>query len=191
MASFRQRNNKWQARVSREGYPDQVKTFELKADAERWARATESEMDKGVFVDTQEARRTSLREIILRYVSEVTPTMKSVMEDTIRLKAIARKPIASCALTNLSAARIAAYRDERLNHITVWAFHQLRGGVKATPREFPVGPMFAAEVVAREKCPALKALSATRTLKNVCRSGQHYLSSNRTKKKPGSASPNA
>jgi integrase len=118
MASFRQRNNKWQARVSREGYPDQVKTFELKADAERWARATESEMDKGVFVDTQEARRTSLREIILRYVSEVTPTMKSVVEDTIRLKAIARKPIASCALTNLSAARIAAYRDERLKEVS-------------------------------------------------------------------------
>jgi integrase len=118
MASFRQRNNKWQARVSREGYPDQVKTFELKADAERWARATESEMDKGVFVDTQEARRTSLREIILRYVSEVTPTMKSVVEDTIRLKAIARKPIASCTLTNLSAARIAAYRDERLQEVS-------------------------------------------------------------------------
>ena len=38
MASFRQRNNKWQARINRDGYPDQVKTFDLRADAERWAR---------------------------------------------------------------------------------------------------------------------------------------------------------
>jgi hypothetical protein len=75
MASFRQRSNKWQARVSRDGYPDQVKTFEARVDAERWARSVEAEMDKGVFVDTQEAQRTTLRELILRYAQEVTPTL--------------------------------------------------------------------------------------------------------------------
>jgi hypothetical protein len=106
MASFRQRNKKWQARVSRDGYPEQVKTFEARSDAERWARSVESSMDKGQFIDTQEAQRTTLRELILRYVQEVTPTMKSVAEDTIRLKAIARKPIANWSLTNLNAARI-------------------------------------------------------------------------------------
>jgi integrase len=118
MASFRQRNNNWQARVSRDGYPDQVKTFDAKSDAERWARSVESEMDKGLFVDTQEAQRTTLRELILRYVREVTPTMKSVSEDTIRLKAMARKSIANWSLANLSAARIAAFRDERLKQVS-------------------------------------------------------------------------
>lgn len=118
MASFRQRNNKWQARIKRDGYPDQVKTFDLRSDAERWARSVESEMDKGIFVDTQEAQRTTLRELILRYVREVTPTMKSVTEDTIRLKAIARKPISNWSLANLSAARIASYRDERLKQVS-------------------------------------------------------------------------
>jgi integrase len=118
MASFRQRNNKWQARVSRDGYPDQVKTFEGKSDAERWARSVESSMDKGQFIDTQEAQRTTLRDVILRYVREVTPTMKSVSEDTIRLNAIARKPIADWSLVNLSAARVAAYRDERLKQVS-------------------------------------------------------------------------
>jgi hypothetical protein len=34
MASFRQRNNKWQARVSRDRYPDRVKTFNARSDAE-------------------------------------------------------------------------------------------------------------------------------------------------------------
>lgn len=118
MASFRQRNNKWQARVSRNGYPDQVKTFDAKSEAERWARSVESEMDKGQFIDTQEAQRTTLKELILRYVEEVTPTMKSVNEDTIRLKAIARKPIANWSLAYLSATRVAAYRDERLKEVS-------------------------------------------------------------------------
>jgi integrase len=118
MASFRQRSNKWQARVSRDGYPDQVKTFEARVDAERWARSVETEMDKGQFIDTQEAQRATLRELILRYVREVTPTMKSVKDDTIRLHAIARKPIANWSLANLSASRIAAYRDVRLTEVS-------------------------------------------------------------------------
>jgi len=106
MASFRQRNNKWQARISRDGHPDQVKTFEAKADAERWARSVESEMDKGHFVSVSEAQRTTLGAVIERYLVEVTPRMKSATEDTIRLKALIRKPIAKWSMANLSAARV-------------------------------------------------------------------------------------
>ncbi len=118
MASFRQRGGKWQARVLRDGYPDQAKTFESKADAERWARAVESSIDKGQFVDINEAQRTTLGDVIERYLAEVTPTMKSAVADTIRLKAIMRKPIARWSMANLSAARIAAFRDERLKQVS-------------------------------------------------------------------------
>jgi integrase len=44
--------------------------------------------------------------------------MKSVTEDTYRLKALARRPIANWSLTNLSAARIASYRDNRLKEVS-------------------------------------------------------------------------
>lgn len=118
MASFRQRSGKWQARVIRDGYPDQTKTFESKADAEKWARSLESEIDKGQFVNVSEAQRTTLGNVIARYLVEVTPSMKGVTEDTIRLKAIMRKPIARWSMANLSAARIAAYRDERLKEVS-------------------------------------------------------------------------
>jgi hypothetical protein len=83
MASFRQRNGKWQARVIRDGYPDQTKTFESKANAEKWARALESAIDKGQFVSTSEAHQTTLRDAIARYLLEVTPTMKGAALDTI------------------------------------------------------------------------------------------------------------
>ena len=118
MASFRQRGGKWQARVLRNGYPDQTKTFETKADAEKWARALESEIDKGQFVNVSEAQRTTLGDLIARYLAEVTPAMKGAVEDTIRLKAIMRRTIARWSMANLSAARIAAYRDERLKEVS-------------------------------------------------------------------------
>lgn len=118
MASFRQRNGKWQARVIRDGYPDQTKTFELKVDAEKWARAIESKIDKGQFIIVSEAQRTTLGDLISRYLVEVTPSMKGAAEDTIRLKAIMRRPIARWSKVNLSAARIASYRDERLKEVS-------------------------------------------------------------------------
>lgn len=118
MASFRQRGGKWQARVLRNGYPDQTKTFENKTDAEKWARSLEAEIDKGQFVNLSEVQRTTLGDLIERYLIEVTPSMKGVAEDTIRLKAIMRRPIARWSMANLSAARIAAYRDERLKAVS-------------------------------------------------------------------------
>jgi integrase len=118
MASFRQHGNGWQGRIRRRGYPDITKTFETKADAEIWARSVESGIDKGQFVSINEAQRTNLGDVIARYLVEVTPTMKGVTEDTIRLKAIMRKPIARWSMANLSVARIAAYRDERLKEVS-------------------------------------------------------------------------
>lgn len=117
MASFRQHGNGWQGRIRRRGYPDITKTFETKADAEKWARALESEIDKGQFVNVCEAQRTTLGDVIARYLVEVTPTMKGASEDTIRLKAMMRKSIARWSMANLSAARVAAYRDERLKEV--------------------------------------------------------------------------
>ena len=118
MASFRQHGNRWQVRIRRQGYSDQTKSFETKADAEKWARALESEIDKGQFVSVNEAQRTTMGDVIARYLAEVTPTMKGAAEDTIRLKAMMRRPIARWSMANLSAARIAAFRDERLKEVS-------------------------------------------------------------------------
>ena len=118
MASFRQHGNGWQGRIRRRGYPDITKTFETKADAEKWARSLETEIDKGQFASINEAQRNTLGDLIARYLADVTPTMKGATEDAIRLKAIMRKPIARWSMANLSVARIAAYRDERIKEVS-------------------------------------------------------------------------
>ncbi|MCU7893067.1 MAG: hypothetical protein KZQ78_16310 [Candidatus Thiodiazotropha sp. (ex Ustalcina ferruginea)] len=77
MATFRKRGPyQWQAQVRKKGYPLQTKTFETKAAAETWARATEYEMDQGLFVSRAEAESTTLRALLERYQEEVTPLKK-------------------------------------------------------------------------------------------------------------------
>jgi len=75
MATFRNRNGKWQARVQTKGHAALSKTFINKVDAERWAKQIEVEMQKGSYTNLVLAERTTFAEIIERYVAEVLPTM--------------------------------------------------------------------------------------------------------------------
>ena len=64
MATFRNRNGKWQARVQVKGYSAQSKTFINKVDAERWARQVEVEIQKGSYTNLALAERTTFAELI-------------------------------------------------------------------------------------------------------------------------------
>ena len=114
MASFRKRGESWQARVKRFGYPDQVKTFPSKSSAEQWARSVESSFDQGSFTDGKQLKRILFRDIIIRYIESVCPSHRGGTAETIRLRALLRRPLASVSLSNLSPAIIADYRDQRL-----------------------------------------------------------------------------
>lgn len=118
MASIRFRSNKWQARISRKGEQSLVKTFQSKEDAQRWARSVEVEWDRGTYTNTHQAQKTTFGDLIERYLREVIPTMRGAQEDSIRLKAILRKPIAMVNTLLLNSSRIAKYRDERLQEVS-------------------------------------------------------------------------
>ena len=114
MAAFRKRGAGWQARVRRAGYPDEVKTFPTKAEAERWARSVEGEMDRGEFADQREVARTTLADLVRRYMVEVTPSKRGARDEAIRLKAMLRNRICGLSLAHLAPQEVARYRDERL-----------------------------------------------------------------------------
>ncbi|MBT8582967.1 site-specific integrase [Polynucleobacter sp. Latsch14-2] len=117
MATFRNRNGKWQARVQIKGHAVRSKTFINKVDAERWAKQIEVEMQKGSYTNLVLAERTTFSEIIERYITEVLPTMRGGTADYIRLKALARRPIAKLSMTALTPQKIAQHRDQRLKEI--------------------------------------------------------------------------
>ncbi len=118
MATLRNRSGKWQARVVRKGHIPVAKTFQSKQDAERWARQVESDMDKGNFSSPVLAERTTFKEVVERYIKEVTPTMRSLIEDTFRLKKLSKHPLCKLSMAALTPTRIAEYRDERLKTVT-------------------------------------------------------------------------
>ena len=117
MATFRNRSGKWQARVQIQGHAALSKTFINKVDAERWAKQIEVEMQKGSYTNLVLAERTTFAEIIERYIAEVLPTMRGGKADHIRLKALARRPIAKLKMVSLTSQKIAQHRDERLKEI--------------------------------------------------------------------------
>ena len=114
MATLRQRKERWQARVQRKGYENIAKSFILKTDAIQWARSIEIQIDRGTYLNNYLARKTSFADIILRYVKEVAPRLRSFREETYRLTKLAKHPIAQYKMAELTSAKIAKYRDERL-----------------------------------------------------------------------------
>jgi integrase len=118
MASIRNRKGKWQARITRKGQQAIAKSFLNKQDAEKWARQLESEMDKGCYTNLVLAERTLFSKVIERYIQEVTLKTRSMREDTYRLRALARHPIAKHSMANLTPMKVAEYRDERLKIVS-------------------------------------------------------------------------
>ena len=111
----------WQVRVRKKGYPQQVKTFRTKAEAERWARTVEAEMDRGAWQDRTEAERTTVGELLDRYAREVLAERKHCTPELSRLKTL-KDHFASTSVARLTSSAIAEFRDHRLKE-------QGRGGM--------------------------------------------------------------
>lgn len=74
MATFRVRESGYiQAIVRRKGYPDESRTFRTKTEAETWARGIESAIDKGQFVSTALAERTTFEQLAKQFSTEFAP----------------------------------------------------------------------------------------------------------------------
>ncbi len=117
MASFRFRNNRWQARVQRKGQKDLAKSFLNKPDAEKWARSIEIEIDRGTYINSDYAQKTLFKEIFQKYLDDVALHLRSADNQSIRVRKLMKHPIAEVNMAQLSPKHIADYRDERLKVI--------------------------------------------------------------------------
>lgn len=64
----------WKATIRRLGWPTVAKTFRTKRDAEDWARRTEDEMVRGVFIQRAPSEKTTVSDALARYEREIVPT---------------------------------------------------------------------------------------------------------------------
>ena len=114
MANFTQRENgKWQAKIRRNGWPDQSKTFQTLEAAQQWARATEREMDIGAFINRNDAERTTFVAAAKRYKEDILPSKRGKDRDAYKIDQLVEK-FGAYSLASINPAMISTFRDERL-----------------------------------------------------------------------------
>ena len=114
MGNIRKRHGKFQAQVRREGVTPIYKTFTNKKDAVVWVRGIEARIDAGE-TNVSAPKATTLAHLLSRYSQEVTPAKKGRDPEQRRLSRLLRDPIAATSLSKLSSAKLAEFRDRRLN----------------------------------------------------------------------------
>ncbi len=109
----------WKALIRKRGWPTAAKTFRTKRDAADWARRTEDEMVRGVFIERAPSERMTVKAALERYLSEVTPTKSKGTQTSERSSAKAMiSELGEYSLVALSSDLVARYRDKRLATIS-------------------------------------------------------------------------
>lgn len=115
MATITKRNGRWQAKIRKKGQHVLTKSFLSYESAEKWARKTESELERGLYLeDIEEARTTTLKEAATRFTAEHLDRLRHGGREKNRLEAILdRSNWGALALTSLKGKDVAAYVRKR------------------------------------------------------------------------------
>jgi len=118
MASIRKRGSRWHAQVRRKGTPPLSRSFARKADAERWARQMEAEVDRrGLPVGLKSLDDLTVGDILKRYQAEVTPQKRGAVREEMAIRVLLKHALAKVPLSALTVAKVAHHRDIRLKTV--------------------------------------------------------------------------
>jgi hypothetical protein len=67
MATLIPSGSKTKAVIRKQGYPTKCKTFIKRSDALVWAKKTESEMERGLYIDNTKAKFVTLETLLNQY----------------------------------------------------------------------------------------------------------------------------
>jgi hypothetical protein len=81
----------WKALIRKTGFPITVKTFRLKRDAEDWARRTEDEMVRGMYLQRGPSERLTFEKAMERHLEDVTPTKRPFTQQGEKRRAVPLK----------------------------------------------------------------------------------------------------
>lgn len=113
MAYIKKRGEYWRAEVRRKGYKPTYRTFDTQAEAQKWARRIESEIDTGYYVDHSEAQQTTLRKALERYRKDIAAKKRHPKQENGRIDRWLKHDLCYRTLANLKGADFARYRDDR------------------------------------------------------------------------------
>ena len=109
----------WKAVIRLKGWPTTSKTFRTQRDSIDWARRTEDEMVRGVYIQRSQSEKLILEKALERYLKEISPTKAITTQDSDITRS---KPLISAlgkySLAAISTDLVASYRDQRLATIS-------------------------------------------------------------------------
>jgi len=132
MATITKRKNGWSVQIRRKGYPQQTRTLATKSEAQAWAREQEGRIDRALApINLRVLKGTTLRDVIERYLKEVTPTKDSEYTEAARLKKVLRdQAFCNLALAELTPKVFADYRNARLAKVKSGTVHRELGLIR-------------------------------------------------------------
>lgn len=104
----------FQVKVRRAGYPALSRTFPERKLAEQWAAEQELSVARGVMVDPALARATTIGALMRRYLSEVTPSKKSAVQEAYHMRPLLASKLPAYTPATLTPAAVREFRDARL-----------------------------------------------------------------------------
>lgn len=111
----------WKAVIRKTGFPTTTKTFRLKRDAEDWARTTEDEMVRGMYVKRALAEKLLFADAIDRYLAEVTPSKRPFTQAGEKHRAATlKKYFGKYSLAGITAELVASTVMSVWRVLTAW-----------------------------------------------------------------------
>jgi len=131
MATFELRESGWwQAKIRRKGYPAQSKTFETKTAAKDWAKKIEAKMAEGIFVSASAAERTTLGDLIDRFITDFAEKPENYKQREDKKEAWRfqlqhlKNALGQYSLAVIDQKLIRKYRTDRSN--TLWRGNKIK-----------------------------------------------------------------
>ena len=115
MATIRKRKGKWQVQIRKKGYPNISKSFFEKSTASKYAKDVELQMERQTFDDMSEASRTTLRDVLNKYVEEGITELKSQRSIKSKVRLILQYRIADYGLMQLRSKHVYAFKEKITN----------------------------------------------------------------------------
>ena len=104
MASIRKRGSSWHVQVRRNGYPSLTKSFQIRGDADKWARRIEREVDLGEYKGKCDCPNHKLfSDLLERYLGTVSINKRGYDAEKWRLNSLIRSWLGHIRIDELTA----------------------------------------------------------------------------------------
>jgi len=117
MANTRKVGRSWPAQVRISGWKSFTKSFSKKTQAIAWSVQLENELRNAPVLTIVADSKVTLSDLVIRYAEEISPSHKSSVPETCRLRAIARSCIDDLDIRYLNKQLFSQYQKDRLERV--------------------------------------------------------------------------